>query len=180
MQRKVENILKGSLFSIPSPSPSVKIQIMGRKVCLRCKGKTSLDIATKIWKKKFADITQQCFALLAQVNFLANNLNFHWSCRWWDWIQSIFLNLIYFSVVIHLSWIFAKELSTCLPTTHTHSELLSDLSTTLLTMYCLAYESRFRTWNFDRKNELHYSFQSVISLHLDIYLRNCHMQQILS
>ena len=29
---KVENILKGSLDSIPSPSPSVKIQIMGRKV----------------------------------------------------------------------------------------------------------------------------------------------------
>ena len=35
---KVENILKGSLDSIPSPSPSVKIQIMGGKDCLRCKG----------------------------------------------------------------------------------------------------------------------------------------------
>ena len=33
---KVEKILKGSLDSIPSPSPSVKIQIMGGKVCLRC------------------------------------------------------------------------------------------------------------------------------------------------
>ena len=33
---KVEKILEGSLDSIPSPS--VKIQIMGRKVCLRCKG----------------------------------------------------------------------------------------------------------------------------------------------
>ena len=32
---KVENNLKGSLDSIPSPS--VKIQSMGRKVCLRCK-----------------------------------------------------------------------------------------------------------------------------------------------
>jgi hypothetical protein len=38
---KVENILKGSLDSIPSPSPSVKIQILGGKFCLRCKGKTS-------------------------------------------------------------------------------------------------------------------------------------------
>jgi hypothetical protein len=28
---KVENILKGSLDLIPSPSPSVKNQIMGRK-----------------------------------------------------------------------------------------------------------------------------------------------------
>ena len=30
---KVERILKGSLDSILSPSPSVKIQIMGGKVC---------------------------------------------------------------------------------------------------------------------------------------------------
>ena len=37
---KVEKILKGSLDSISSPSPSVKIQIMGGKVCLRRKGKT--------------------------------------------------------------------------------------------------------------------------------------------
>ena len=36
---KVEKILKASLDLIPSPSPSVKIQIMDRKVCLRCKGK---------------------------------------------------------------------------------------------------------------------------------------------
>jgi hypothetical protein len=44
---KVENILKGSLDSIPSPSPSVKIQIMGGKVCLRCKGKTLLGLVNK-------------------------------------------------------------------------------------------------------------------------------------
>ena len=31
----VKKILKGSLDSIPSPSPSVKIQIMEGKVCLR-------------------------------------------------------------------------------------------------------------------------------------------------
>ena len=37
---KVEKILKGSLDSIPSPS--VKIQIMGGKVCLRCKGNTNI------------------------------------------------------------------------------------------------------------------------------------------
>ena len=35
---KEEKILKGSLDSIPSPPPSVKIQIMGSKVFLRCKG----------------------------------------------------------------------------------------------------------------------------------------------
>ena len=36
---KVEKILKGSVNLIPSPSPSSKIQIMGRKICLMCKGK---------------------------------------------------------------------------------------------------------------------------------------------
>ena len=64
---KVEKILKGSLGLIQSPSPSVKIQITGRIVCLRCNGKTLLGV----------DITQQCFALLPQVNFPTNNLNFH-------------------------------------------------------------------------------------------------------
>jgi hypothetical protein len=48
--RKVEKILKGSLVSIPSPS--VKIQIMGRKICLRCKGKILLDVVSKILKTK--------------------------------------------------------------------------------------------------------------------------------
>ena len=44
---KVENILKGSLDSTLSPSPPVKIQIMGGKVCLRCKGKTLLGVVNK-------------------------------------------------------------------------------------------------------------------------------------
>ena len=33
----------------------------------------------------------QCFALFSQVNFLINNLNFHW--RWWNQSQIILLNL---------------------------------------------------------------------------------------
>ena len=49
---KVEKILKGSLDSIPSPSPSVKIQIMGGKVCFRCEGKTLLGIVYKLLKTK--------------------------------------------------------------------------------------------------------------------------------
>ena len=49
---KVEKILKGTLVSIPSPSPSVKIQTIGRKVCLRCKGKTLLGIVNKLLKTK--------------------------------------------------------------------------------------------------------------------------------
>ena len=49
---KVEKNLKGNLDSIPSPSPSVKIQIMGRKVCLRCEGKTWLGVVNKLLKTK--------------------------------------------------------------------------------------------------------------------------------
>ena len=55
---KVEKILQGSLDSILSPSPSVKIQIMGGKICLRCRGKTMLGICFQ----KFVDNAQQCFA----------------------------------------------------------------------------------------------------------------------
>ena len=66
---KVEKILKGNLDLIPSPSPSVKIQIMGGKVCWR-KGKTLQGVVNKLLKTK-------CFALLPQVNFLDNYLNFH-------------------------------------------------------------------------------------------------------
>ena len=51
-QDRVENILKGCLDSILSPSPSVKIQIMGGKVCLRCKGKTLLGVVNKLLKTK--------------------------------------------------------------------------------------------------------------------------------
>ena len=50
--KRVEKILKGSLDSIPSPTLSVKIQIMGGKVCWRCKGKTSLDVVNKRLKTK--------------------------------------------------------------------------------------------------------------------------------
>ena len=47
---KVENILKGSLVWIPSPS--VKIQIMDGKFFLRCKGRTLLGIVNKLSKTK--------------------------------------------------------------------------------------------------------------------------------
>ena len=41
---KVQNISKCYLDSILSPTPSVKIQIIGGKVCLRCKVKTLLGV----------------------------------------------------------------------------------------------------------------------------------------
>ena len=55
---KVEKILKGSLDLILSPSPSVKIQIIGGKVCLRCKGKTLLGIVKKLLKTKNNHVMQ--------------------------------------------------------------------------------------------------------------------------
>jgi len=67
---KVEKILKGSLDSIPSPSSSLKIQIMGGKVCLMCKGKPLLGVVNTLLKAKFVDITQQCFALLPRLSKL--------------------------------------------------------------------------------------------------------------
>ena len=45
---KVEKFLKGSLDLIPSPLLSVKIQIMGGKVCFRCKDKTLLVIVNNL------------------------------------------------------------------------------------------------------------------------------------
>ena len=59
---KVEKILKGSLDSIPSTSHSVKLQIIGGKVCLRYEGKTLLGIVNKLLKKN-VDNTQQCFTI---------------------------------------------------------------------------------------------------------------------
>ena len=44
---KVEKTLKGRLNLIPPPSSSAKIEIMGGKVCLMCKGKTLLGIVNK-------------------------------------------------------------------------------------------------------------------------------------
>ena len=49
---KVEKFLKGSLDSIQSPSTSVKIQIVGEKVCLRWKGKILPGVVNKVLKTK--------------------------------------------------------------------------------------------------------------------------------
>ena len=59
---KVENIQEDSLDSIPSPTTLVKIQIIGGKVCLRCKGKTLLGVVKKLLKTKSL-LTSHCWAL---------------------------------------------------------------------------------------------------------------------
>ena len=54
---KVEKILKDSLDLIQSPS--VKIQIMGKKVCLRHTGKTFLGVVNKLFVFKILLTTPQ-------------------------------------------------------------------------------------------------------------------------
>ena len=60
---KEEKNFKGSLDSILSPSLSVKIQIVGGKVCLWCKGKTLLGIVNNLWKQKVCWHHQAIFCL---------------------------------------------------------------------------------------------------------------------
>jgi hypothetical protein len=60
----VEKIFKGSLDSIPSPSPSVKVQLMGGKVCLRCTGKTFLGIVNKVLKTKSLSTSHFLYRIL--------------------------------------------------------------------------------------------------------------------
>ena len=67
-----EFVFKDSLGLI---LPSVKIQIMGGKVCLRCKGKTLLGVVNKLLERK--RLLTLPSNVLPQVNFPANNLNFH-------------------------------------------------------------------------------------------------------
>ena len=68
-------------------------------------GKFAWDVKAKhcqqtFENKKFVDITLQCFALLPQVNFPANNLNFQRRWRWLNWIQAILINLFYFNWLV--------------------------------------------------------------------------------
>ena len=52
----------------------MKVQIIGRKVYLMCKGKILLGDVNKDLKKN-VDITQQWFSLIPQVDFPVNILN---------------------------------------------------------------------------------------------------------
>ena len=60
MLYKVEKILKGCQNSISSPSPSLKIQIIGEKVCFKCKGKYWWVLSTNFWIQK---VCWQCPAM---------------------------------------------------------------------------------------------------------------------
>ena len=79
---KAEKILKGMLNSIPSPSPSVKIQIMGGKVCLRCKGKALLGDVNKLFKTKSL-LTSPINAMFCLIN------SSKFSCQWFEFLLKV-------------------------------------------------------------------------------------------
>jgi len=66
------------LGSIPTPSPSVKIQIIGGKVNFKGKGKTLLGAVNKILKtKSFLTSPSNVLPYYPQANFPFNDFNFH-------------------------------------------------------------------------------------------------------
>ena len=74
---KVEKILKGSLDLIPSPLHGENSNYCRESLLEVYRQIIAGGCQQTFENKKFVDITQQCFALLPQVNFPANNLNFH-------------------------------------------------------------------------------------------------------
>ena len=106
----IKKISEDSLDLIQSPSPSVKIQIIGGK---GVKAKHCWTLSTNFWIQQFVVNAQQCFAFTPRTIFPAHNLNFHWRWRWWDQIQATFQNLFYFnfftSLKVHPSHLYRSQ-----------------------------------------------------------------------
>ena len=74
---KVEKILKGSFEFDPITFTFSKNSNYGRESFLEVQKQNIVGHCQQTFEnKKFVDITQQCFALLPQVDFPVNNLNF--------------------------------------------------------------------------------------------------------
>ena len=72
---KVENISKGSLDSDPITFTFSENSNFGRESLLEMERQNIAGHCQQTFEnKKFVDISQQCFALLPQVNFLANKV----------------------------------------------------------------------------------------------------------
>ena len=79
----------------------MKIQIIGDKVCLRCKGKKLLGVVNKLFVfRSLLTTSSNALPLHLKQTFPPINLNFHSRWRRWDWIQAIFLNLFYFNIFL--------------------------------------------------------------------------------
>ena len=69
-------------WSIPSPSPSVKIQIIGGKHCLRCKCKTLLGVVNKLLKTKSlltspSNVSSIIEYILTEMKVMGSNPGYH-------------------------------------------------------------------------------------------------------
>ena len=80
---KAETILKSILNLFSSPSPSLIIQIMDGKVCLRCEGKALLGVVNKLLKKRSlfclytsSKLSRPDFGFLLKVNVMGSNAGY--------------------------------------------------------------------------------------------------------
>ena len=93
---KVEKIFKGSLDSISSPSLSMKIQIMGGKICLWCKGKTLLGVVNKLFVFQSL-LTTHSNVVPLYLKQIFPPIIWIFTEGEVDWIQATSWNLLYFN-----------------------------------------------------------------------------------
>ena len=80
---------------IPSPSPSLKIQISGGNVCLRCKGKTLLGVVNKLLKTKILLTSPSNVCLITSCKLPRQQFEFSLKVKVMGSIQAISINLFY-------------------------------------------------------------------------------------
>ena len=73
---KVEKIWKGSLDSIPSPSPPMKFKSWTGKFVWGVKAKHCRGLSTNFWKQNVYWHHPVMFVVLSEGSFPSNNLNF--------------------------------------------------------------------------------------------------------
>ena len=142
-------------------------------------GKFALGVKAKhCWAFVFKSLLtspSNVFALLPQVNFPANSLNFYW--RWWDKIQAILLNLFYLKLPWHVFtnfeflipiflWSvrgFKKECNTCFYVKKSEWKTHSEWSVQWWKINKKIV--KFKNWKFGEtcKNHASYLFRDVSS-----------------
>ena len=96
---KVEKILKGSLDLIPSPSSSVKVQIVDRKVFLRWRAKHCWALSKNLWKQKVCWCLPAMFCLVISSKLFRRSFEFSLKVKVMGSNPGyIFLNLFYFKI----------------------------------------------------------------------------------
>ena len=105
----------------------------------------------KVWRQNIAGHCQQTFEL-PLVNFLTNNLNFHWRWRWWCQIQAIFLNLFYSMNIFiraHYNWYNYSNILT-----HIRRKFLSNLNSMAPESFLFTKDCNVGNWVEKLKHEM--------------------------